>query len=104
MPSLSQTVYVGFSAGSVVMAPSIWEAFVHWQPPAGGAQTLGLVDFEMFPHLDYVTLPEHSMAHAEKWAAGLKVPGYAMDDQTAIKVVDGTVEVISEGHWKLFSP
>jgi dipeptidase E len=58
----------------------------------------------MFPHLDYPTMPEHSMAHAEKWAAGLRVPGYAMDDETAIKVVDGAVEVISEGHWKLFTP
>jgi hypothetical protein len=26
-----------------------------------------------------------------------------MDDETAIKVVDGTVEVVSEGHWKHFS-
>ena len=86
------------------MAPSLWPAFVHWQPPAGSHQTLGLVDFEMFPHLDYPTLPEHAMPYAEKWAAGLKVPGYAMDDQTALKVVDGAVEVISEGHWKLFTP
>jgi dipeptidase E len=104
LPSLSKTVYVGLSAGSVVMAPSIAEAFVHWKPPAGGDTTLGLVDFEMFPHLDYPTMPEHSMAHAEKWAAGLRVPGYAMDDETAIKVVDGAVEVISEGHWKRFTP
>jgi dipeptidase E len=109
LPSLD-AVYVGLSAGSLVMAPSIAEAFVHWKSPtpggtpAGGDTTLGLVDFEMFPHLDYPTMPEHSMAHAEKWAAGLRVPGYAMDDETAIKVVDGAVEVISEGHWKLFTP
>jgi dipeptidase E len=44
------------------------------------------------------------MANAEKWARSLSVPGYAVDDQTAIKVVDGAVEVISEGHWKLFTP
>jgi dipeptidase E len=49
-------------------------------------------------------MPGHSMANAEKWASSLSVPGYAIDDQTAIKVVDGTVEVISEGHWKLFTP
>jgi dipeptidase E len=65
---------------------------------------LGLVDFEMFPHMDNEMLPDFSMAHAEKWAAGLRVPGYAMDDQTAIKWVDGKVEVVSEGHWKLFTP
>jgi dipeptidase E len=103
LPSL-RAVYVGLSAGSVVMAPSIWEDFVHWKPPAGGDETLGLVDFEMFPHLDHEMLPEHTMAHAERWAAGLRVPGYAMDDQTAIKVTDGAVEVVSEGHWKLFTP
>ena len=44
------------------------------------------------------------MANAEKWAAGLPVPGYAIDDETAIKVIDGAVEVVSEGHWKLFTP
>ena len=31
-------------------------------------------------------------------------PAYAIDDETAIKVVDGAVEVVSEGHWKLFTP
>ena len=46
----------------------------------------------------------NSMADAEKWAAGMPVPAYAIDDQTAIKVVNGTVEVVSEGHWKLFTP
>ena len=104
LPSLSKTVYVGLSGGSVVMAPSLWKDFVHWQPPTGGEPTLGLVDFEMFPHLGHPSLPEHSMPHAEKWAAGLRVPGYAMDDETAIQVVDGTVEVVSEGQWKLFAP
>jgi dipeptidase E len=44
------------------------------------------------------------MADAERWAAGMRVPGYAIDDETAIKVVDGTVEVVSEGHWKRFTP
>jgi dipeptidase E len=44
------------------------------------------------------------MAAAERWAAGLSGPAYAIDDETAIKVVDGTVEVVSEGNWKLFSP
>jgi dipeptidase E len=103
LPSL-RAVYVGLSAGSVVMTPSIWQGFVHWKPPTHNDQTLGFVDFEMFPHLDHEMLPEHTMAYAEKWAAGLKVPGYAMDDETAIKWVDGNVEVVSEGRWKLFTP
>jgi dipeptidase E len=34
--------------------------------------------------------------------AGISGPAYAMDDETAIKVVDDTVEVVSEGRWKHF--
>jgi dipeptidase E len=103
LPSLGETVWVGLSAGSMVMAPNIGEDFVHWKPPIGGDETLGIVDFAMFPHLDHPELPENTMADAEKWAAGMSVPAYAMDDETAIKVVDDTVEVVSEGHWKLFT-
>ncbi len=104
LPSLRQTVYVGLSAGSVVMTPHIGADFVHWKPPTGGDETLGLVPFSIFPHLDHESMPEHSMANAEKWAAGMSVPGYAIDDQTALKVIDGAVEVVSEGHWKRFTP
>jgi dipeptidase E len=104
LPSLRDAVYVGLSAGSMVMAPRIGEDFVRWKPPTGGDETLGLVDFSIFPHLDHEALPENTMADAEKWAAGMPVPCYAIDDETAIKVVDGTVEVVSEGHWKLFTP
>jgi dipeptidase E len=103
LPSMGG-VYVGMSAGSMIMAPNIGEYFVGWKQPSGGDETLGLVDFAMFPHLDHEMLPYNTMAHAEKWAASMSVPGYAMDDETAIKVVDGAVEVISEGHWKLFTP
>ena len=103
LPSLG-AVYVGLSAGSMVMAPSIGEDFVGWRPPSGGDETLGLVDFSIFPHLDHEDLPENTMANAEKWAAGMRVPAYAIDDHTALQVVDGAVKVISEGHWKLFTP
>jgi dipeptidase E len=103
LPSLN-AVYVGLSAGSMVLAPTIGEHVVGWTPPTGGDQTLGLVDFAMFPHLDHEELPGNSMAGAERWAAGMQVPAYAIDDQTAIKVTDGAVEVVSEGHWKLFPP
>ena len=104
LPSLRQTVYVGLSAGSMVMAPHIGEDFVGWKPPTGGDETLGMVDFAIFPHLDHEMLPENTMAGAERWAAGMRVPAYAIDDQTAIKVVDGNVEVVSEGHWRRFTP
>jgi dipeptidase E len=105
LPKLGrETVYVGLSAGSMVMAPSIGEDFVRWKPPTGGDRTLGLVDFAMFPHLDNENMPDNSLANAEKWAVGMPVPAYLMDDQTAIVVVDGAVEVVSEGHWKRLTP
>jgi dipeptidase E len=105
LPSLRrEMVYVGLSAGSMVMAPNVGEDFVRWRPPTGDDSTLGLVDFAMFPHLDHPAMPQNSLANAEQWAAGMPVPGYAIDDQTAINVVDGIVEVVSEGHWKLFAP
>ncbi len=103
LPSL-ETVWVGVSGGSMVMAPNVGEDFVRWRPPTGGDRTLGLVDFAIFPHLDHEDLPDNRMANAEQWAAKLPVPGYAIDDQTAIQVVDGAVEVVSEGHWRLFTP
>ncbi len=102
LPSLS-AVWVGLSAGSMVMTPRIGEDFKVWNPPDGGDRALGIVDFSIFPHVDHPDLPENTMAAAEQWAAGLSNPAYAIDDDTAIKVVDNTVEVISEGHWRLFA-
>jgi dipeptidase E len=104
LPSLGETVWVGLSAGSMVMTPRIGEDFVGWKPPGGGDRALGIVDFSIFPHVDHEALPDNTMENAERWAAGLSAPAYAIDDETAIKVVDGTVEVVSEGHWRLFTP
>jgi len=105
LPSLRETVYVGFSAGSMVMTPRVGEDFVESKPSITGDDiTLGVVDFSIFSHLDHPDLPENTMAEAERWAAEIAGPAYAIDDETAIKVVDDTVEVVSEGHWKLFTP
>ena len=101
LASLGQTVWVGVSAGSMVMTPRIGADFVNWHSPAGD-RTLGVVDFSIFPHLN--AFPTNTVAHAERWAADIGGPAYAIDEQTAIQVVDGTVEVVSEGNWKLFSP
>jgi dipeptidase E len=104
LPSLHGTLWVGLSAGSMVLTPRIGQDFVGWKPPSGGDEALGMVDFAIFPHVDHEALPDNTMANAERWAAGLGVPAYAIDDETAISVTDGTVEVVSEGHWKLFAP
>lgn len=99
--SLPETVWVGLSAGSMVMAPRIGSDFVKW-PAAPDDRTLGVVDFSIYPHLDHEQMPGNTMADAERWAADITGPAYAIDDETAIKVTDGTVEIISEGQWKAF--
>jgi dipeptidase E len=104
LPSLSETVWVGLSAGSMVMTPRVGEDFIGWKPPSGGDEALGIVDFSICPHVNGEGMPGNSMAEAESWAAGIAGPAYAIDDETAFKVVDGTVEVVSEGHWRLFGP
>lgn len=98
-PSLADKVWVGVSAGSMVMTPRIGDDFVEW-PSAPDDRTLGLVDFSIFPHLD--VFPDNSMTHAERWAADIGGPAYVLDDESAITVVDGAVEVVSEGRWRHF--
>jgi dipeptidase E len=126
LPSLRrESVYVGVSAGSMAATATFTETYL--DPPRGDVEALtsenivfatpqgdinrtlvtahgvGLVDFAVIPHLDHEHHPDASLANAEQWAARNPAPTYAIDDQTAIRVVDGAVEVISEGHWKLFS-
>jgi dipeptidase E len=124
LPSLPETVYVGVSAGSIAMASTFGETYfdppkcsgdrlssegiVFARPEGEITMTLvmaagvGLVDFAIIPHVEY---DDHQdVANAEKWAGRLPVPTYAIDDETAVKVIDGTVEVVSEGHWQLFNP
>lgn len=96
LPRLPDTVWVGISAGSMVMTPRIGDGFVEW-PSAPDDRTLGIVDFSIFPHLNL--FESHTLAQAERWAAGLGVRAYAIDEQTAIQVLDGSVEVVSEGLW-----
>jgi dipeptidase E len=109
LPSLDNLVYVGVSAGSIVTTPYNGDVEFNLQTlPEGseatkeGDRALGLVDFTLRVHVDREGF--NTMAHVEQWAAGIPVPTYAIDDETAIRVVDGTPEVVSEGNWKLFEP
>lgn len=100
LPSLEDTVWVGLSAGSMVMTPEVGSDFVQWRPPSGDESTLGLVDFSICPHLVPEGGPGNTMAEAEEWYAGIAGPAYVLDDQSAV-VVDGErVEVVSEGEWR----
>lgn len=113
LPTLENLVYVGVSAGSIVMTPFNCDAEWNLQmvPPGSdmaleSERALGLVDFTMWVHVDNPDpiFEDHAMANVERWAAAVPVPTYAIDDQTAVKVDDGTVSVVSEGRWKLFTP
>ena len=103
VPSLRpEIVYVGVSGGSMAVTPSLGETYNGRD--TRGYRALGLVDFSMGVHLDHPDMPSNSLAEYTSWAAGVPVPTYVIDDETAIQVVDGTIEIISEGHWKLFAP
>jgi dipeptidase E len=107
LPSLRpETVYVGTSGGAMVATPDFGgTTYDDSEPLTASDEALGLVEFSVFPHLDREDgLPQTPLAEIEAWAAGLSVPAYVIDDQTAISVVDGTVDVVSEGRWLLMTP
>ena len=103
LPELDETVWVGLSSGSMVMTPQVGDDFIQWRPPGGDDSTLGLVDFSICPHVNGEGRPGNTMAEAESWAAGIDGPAYVVDDETAIRVVDGVVDVVSEGSWTLLN-
>ena len=121
--SLPDLVYLGVSGGAIAMASTFGE--VYWDPPncagerletevmafavPGGeksatfvmAEGAGMVDFAIIPHVEFDDLRD--VANAARWAARQAMPTYAIDDQTALKVVGGVVEVVSEGEWRLLN-
>jgi len=103
LPSLlDKLVYVGLSAGSMIMT-SFGTTYGNHTLPAETDKSLGFVDFAIHPHLDHEWFPGNSLANLEKLTNTIPVPSYAIDDNTAIKVTDSKTEVISEGKWKLFA-
>ena len=127
LPTLRpEAVYVGVSAGSIAAATTFVETFdeppragdgalktqdIVFATPAGDlplilvtGQGAGLVDFAVIPHLEHPRHLDASLANAREWAARIPAPTYAIDDDSAVKVVDGAVEVVSAGQWKLFQP
>ena len=102
LPSLlRKTVYVGLSAGSMIMT-HFGTTYGNHTLPAESDKSLGIVDFALHPY--HEGFSENSIANFEKLAATLPVPSYGIDDNTAIKVIDNHIEVISEGQWRLFTP
>ncbi len=110
LPSLEHLVYVGCSAGSIVTTPYNFdvEFNLNWVPDGhemaeGADRALGLVDFALAVHFEHPDFEDSSAENVEKWAASVPVPTYAIDDQSAIRVVGSAVDVVSEGRWQLFT-
>ncbi|MDH7460719.1 Type 1 glutamine amidotransferase-like domain-containing protein [Chitinophagaceae bacterium 26-R-25] len=96
---LQKIVYVGLSAGSMIMTSYGTTYGNHTLAPESD-KSFGFVDIAIHPHLDYEAFPQNSTANLEKLAATLPMPSYLIDDQTALKIIDGHIEVVSEGRWK----
>ena len=99
---LQKLVYVGLSAGSMIMT-RFGTTYGNHTLPAESDKSLGIVDFAIHPHLDHEWFPDNSLANIERLASTIPVRSYAIDDNTAIIVIDGREEVVSEGSWKLFT-
>ena len=104
---LESKVYVGLSAGSMATAPDL--ALLLCQTIYGDDKEekemkgLGFVDFYFLPHLNSPYFPERMEENAKKVASEVSKKIYFLDDQSALKVVDGKVEVISEGKYLEFN-
>jgi dipeptidase E len=103
LPSLlSRIVYIGLSAGSMIMTKYGTTYGNHNLPPET-EKCLGICDFAIHPHIGHEMFPDNTFENKEKLSKTIPVPSYAIDDSTAIKVTNKKIEVISEGKWKLFT-
>jgi dipeptidase E len=98
LPTLS-SLYIGMSAGSMVLTPDFGKAFIQWTSKDGDDRPLGLVPFSIFPHLNHPGLPDNNEVNARKWAKTLSNEAYMIDDASAILVEKGQTSILSEGTW-----
>ena len=109
LPEMLKTkVYVGASSGSMVMSKRT--SLNHFQnlynedvKKFKKEDGLGFVDFQIRSHLNSLDFPEMNITHLEELAKETSDTIYAIDDNTAIKISDEKMEIISEGAWKKFN-
>lgn len=102
LPSLrDDVVYVGLSAGSQAVGASLGRSYNDRDlDPHGPEAPLGLVDLAIYPHLEDPEMDDTRIDAIRSWARDVPCDAYAIDDATAVVVVDGVVEVVSEGRWE----
>ncbi len=110
LPKLLETrVWAGISAGSMVTNPTLAlsskDKQIYYEENFGYAseKALGLVDVYTRPHFNSPDFPQATKEYIEAIAKDFPDTIYALDDNSAIKVVDGTVEVVSEGEYYKFN-
>lgn len=110
LPELLKTkVWVGVSAGSIVTNPALTlsnqDKKIYYEENFGyrSEKALGFVGFYIRPHLNSSFSPHSNKENLEKIAKTVSATIYGLDDNSAIKVVDGKVEVVSEGEWVVFN-
>ncbi|MEK7499068.1 MAG: Type 1 glutamine amidotransferase-like domain-containing protein, partial [Patescibacteria group bacterium] len=63
---------------------------------------LGFVDFLVVPHMNSPYFPRAAEL-IDEVAKDIEITLYAIDDQTAVKVDDKEITVITEGKWKKYN-
>ncbi len=107
LPSLLETkVYAGISAGSCIAGPTIYNSVQNLfgeQYKLKVDKGLGLVNFQFIPHLNSPYFSKIREKNLKEKSKDLTEPVYALDDNSALKVIDGAVEIISEGTYLTFN-
>lgn len=120
LPKLLETkVYAGISAGSMIASQSLAlssQAMKHEEAfkdeeydlvgPTGqsSGKTLKFVDFIFRPHFNSRYFSTTNVDELKKKAHVLNKRVYALDDDSALKVIDGKLEVVTEGEWVCVEP
>ena len=105
---LSTRVYFGISAGSMVSTANLIlsdsnRLYSEYAGPVDRIDGLGLVDFHIRPHFNSPHFPDVNSENLKKIAKDFKEPIYAIDDNTAIMIKDGSIKIVSEGKWEKFN-
>jgi dipeptidase E len=107
IPELLETrVYAGISAGSCITGRTIYNSVQNLFGEKYNLQIkkgLGLVNFQFIPHLNSPYFDKIREEYLSKAANDLKEPVYAADDNTAVKVVDDQISVVSEGKYVIYN-
>lgn len=104
---LKSKIWIGVSAGTIVATSSLELSSDDKEILKEMEETiynkgLNLVNFLVVPHANNEYFPERTFDFVEKLSKKVSLPVYALDDESAIKVINNDIEVVSEGKWKKY--